>query len=96
MQGATGRENHSHLLRIYVSVSETLGFSYREEIIDTCVPLRKASQEAHSRFNNNPHSPLKWQAEPLISLSPLLIHESLSCEPAEVPFIICHLEYLIK
>jgi hypothetical protein len=43
------------LVRIYVSVSETLGFLY-EEIIDTCVPLRKPSQEAHSGFNNNPYS----------------------------------------
>lgn len=51
-----GGENHSYLLRIYVSISETLGFSYGEEIIDTHVPLRKASQEAHSRFNNNPYS----------------------------------------
>ena len=57
MEGSKGRgKKHSHLVRIYVSVSETLGFLYEEEIIDTCVPLRKPSQEAHSGFNNNPYS----------------------------------------
>lgn len=54
--GRRGRGPSQPVRGIYASVSETLGFLDGEEIIDTCVPLRAASQEAHSRFHNNPYS----------------------------------------
>lgn len=81
-----------HLLRIDVSISETLQCSEGEEL---STPWEGPSR-GRSQVPSPSMLPLPRRAEPLSSLLPPQIHESLRGKPAEVPFVTRHLERLIK